>query len=44
MKRSEKAPHIVHIAKSVGWSRLWDLSADLGLNAVNGLKMLSRAF
>ena len=27
----------------VNWSRLWDLTSELGLKAVSGLQMLSRA-
>ena len=29
--------------KSAGWSRLWDLTYELGLKTVSGLQMLSRA-
>lgn len=43
VKYSEKAPLIVDIAKSVnvGWSRLWDLTSELGLKAVSGLQLLA---
>ena len=42
-KCCEKAPPIVDVAKSVGWSRLWDLTPNLGMKAVIGLQMLSRS-
>ena len=42
-KCSEKASLIVDVAKSVGWSRLWDLTSELGLKTVSGLQMVSRA-
>ena len=44
-KCCEKAPPIVDVAKSVGWSiaRLWDLTSDLGMKAVIGLQMFSRS-
>ena len=43
VKCSEKDPLIVDVAERVGWSRLWDLTSELGLKAVSGLQMLSRA-
>ena len=43
VKCGEKAPLIVDVAKSVGWSRLWDLTSELCLKAVSYLQMLSRA-
>ena len=42
-KCCEKAPPIVDVAKSLGWSRLWDLTSDLGMKAVIGLQMFSRS-
>ena len=41
-KCCEKAPPILDVAKSIGWSRLWDSTSDLGVKAVTGLQMLSR--
>ena len=35
---SERATLIVDVAKSVGWSRLWDLTSELGWKAVSGLQ------
>ena len=32
MRCTEKAPIVVDIEKSVGWTKLWDAALDLGKN------------
>ena len=42
-KCNEKAPPIVDVAKSIGWTKLCrDLMSDLGVKAVSGLQMLTQ--
>ena len=42
-KCRDKAPFIAAVAEDIGWSKLWDMSINLGRKAVMGLQMLSRA-
>ena len=42
-KCTVKAPVIAEVAARIGWSNLWDGALNLGVKAVKGLQLLSRA-
>ena len=42
MRCTEKAPIVVDIEKSVGWTKLWDAARDLGKKHTRGLPALSK--